>query len=210
MSELNNILKIIHNSIAKLKNKPIGLANQEINSEDNSIKIYDIEIPDMKPEGKKIYKWSILNKIIDEWKDRFGNGRWNGIIITEDDIHGSDSCYFCMNMDFAIKVTETAYMISRKILDAIWTEQIFDCDDFFKLINGLVALILYKAGIRGCGAGIGMLKIDYHKGNKLVGHALNFLPLWNNNQIDLYLYEPQNTNIYKMIDPDIQIHFFDM
>lgn len=210
MNELKSILKCIHRSVAKLKGKPIGLANQKVDTDDNTIKIYDIEIPDMKPEGKKIYKWTILNKIIEEWKVRFGKGRWNGDILTERDIKGSDSCYFVMTMNFAKKVVQTVYLISRKILSAVWTEQIFDCDDFYKLIAGLVSLILYKAGVRGCGAGIGLLKIDYYKGNKLVGHALNFLPIWENANIVLYLYEPQNTNIYKISNPDLQIHFFDM
>ena len=210
MSNLKRNLELIHQSVAKLQKKPIGLARQQITDKnDGKIMINGVEVTGFSPSGIVKHCYALRHSLKKQWDGHFSKGRWNRIKMTAKDVTMSDANYFCMSKAFAKKVCVFAYQISRSLLDMVWTEEITDCDDFMKLIAGLMAVILYKSSVRNAGAGVAMVKINYYDGGVLCGHALNAVPIWENGAIRWYLLESQNAHIYE-ISQDTEIHFLDM
>lgn len=194
--------------IIKSRAKSIFIELKKLNYYNDSL-IDNINTDDLKPSGKPFSRSDVLQAFDEQWSKYYSDGRWNGKEFTRSNYTGSDSSYYCMSLKFAVEVIKLTNKIIREIFKAVWTEQIFDCDDFAGMAKAIVAYILYKCGIRNDGAGIGIIKVDWKENDKLSGHALNCLPIFDNDKLKWFLYESQNTDIYAF-PKDWQIHFFDI
>lgn len=158
----------------------------------------EINIPDISLSGRNIFGGLIRKKIINQWSDYFDPGiRRN---FTKEDIYYSDSSYRVLYRYSAEELVDAIYDILRKSFDLKWTKQVFDCDDFADLADALASVIALKNGLYGVGIGIATIKIGFtNKFNQRAGHALNFLPIYEQN-VGLYFYEPQSKDILKIQD----------
>lgn len=195
-------------AIAKSRVKSVFIELKKVNYYNDSL-IDTLEIAELKPSGKPFSRSDVLRTFDEQWGQFYGKGRWGGKEFTRSNYTGSDSSYYCMSLNFCVKVINIVNHIIREIFKAVWTEQIFDCDDFANMSKAILAWVLFQCGIRNDGAGVGVIKVDYEQDGKLSGHALNCLPIYDNDKLKWFLYESQNTDIYAF-PKDWQIHFFDI
>lgn len=190
--------------------KKFGL---DISLIDNRVNLKGIVFQEIPITGDVVSKRDVINMISNEWGQYFDNGRW--FKFTRNDLNRfSDAKYFCMDSNSAFRISKEVHRVIRQILDINYKSEILDCDDFNYLAKALVNLIMYRSDIMD-GSGFGILKVNYNRG--MGGHALNFVPIKENNKFFVMLMEPQNGTLMKFEEftsklnqSDSLIHFMDM